>query len=195
MMWPARSAIRPVPAHAVVSLQAVDEIETELASTDDLESRIDQGMRELESSQPALSRYLHGELEAVHDETAEALGQFLGVAVHRAFNEAFGARMKRVEVGSIESARASYQWDEELRRGAADEVLESEDLVAIAQPHLVKFVREQVDAALDQDEDGDPPEVDVDAVYAVYRSILIQILALGQSVAPPRGVASREVLM
>lgn len=194
-MWPARSAIRPVPSHAVVSQQAVDEVEHDLASSEDLETRIDQCRREFEHGQPALVTFLDRELETVKDETAEALGQFLGVAVHRAFSEAFGSRLRRVELTCVESVKASYQWDEELRRGSADEVLESEDLVAIGQPHLVAFLRQQLDAAMEPDEDGDPPDVDVDAVDLVYRAMLIAILALGQSVTPPRGITSTELLM
>ena len=191
-MWPARSALRPVPAHAVVPSEAVDAVESELADTGDLESSIDQAFRELDATQPDLARFLSGELEGVTDETAEALGQFLGVTVHHAFTEAFGARLRRVDETAIATARALYDFDEELRRGAADEMLESDDLVAIGQPHLVAFVREQLEAALEPDEDGEPADVDLDAVATVYRAVLIEILVLGQSVAAPRGVTTTE---
>lgn len=195
MMWPARSAIRPVPAHAVVSRDAIDAVEGDLDDAGDLEARIGQAFRDLDVAQPTLAAYLHQELEAVRDETAAALGQFLGVAVHRAFVEAFGQRLRRVEESGLASTRATFDWDEELRRGAADEVLESDDLVAIGQPHLVSFVREQLDAALEPDEDGEPADVDLDAVSAVYRTVLVEILALSQSVAPPRGVAAMPTVL
>lgn len=195
MMWPARSAIRPVPPHALVSRDAVDSVEAELEDADDLETRIAQSFRELDTAQPSLSKFLRAELDGVTDDTASALGQFLGVAVHRAFVEAFGARLRPVDENSLHSTRATFEWDEELRRGAADEMLESDDLVAIGQPHVMAFVREQLDAALEPDEDGDAPDVDLDAVSAVYRTILIEILALGQAVTPPRGVVSTGVLM
>ena len=189
MMWPARSAIRPVPAHAVVPRDAVDAVEADLEESDDLEARIVQAFRELDVSQASLSKFLRAELEAVTDDTASALGQFLGVAVHQAFVEAFGARMRPLDENSLASTRATFDWDEELRRGAADEMLESDDLVAIGQPHLMAFVREQLDAALEPDEDGDAPDVDLDAVSTVYRTVLIEILALGHAVTPPRGTA------
>ncbi len=196
MMWPARSAIRPVPAHAVVPRDAVDAVEADLEESDDLEARIVQAFRELDVSQPALSKFLRAELEAVTDDTASALGQFLGVAVHQSFVEAFGARMRPLDENALASTRATFDWDEELRRGAADEMLESDDLVAIGQPHLMAFVREQLDAALEPDEDGDAPDVDLDAVSTVYRTVLIEILALGHAVTPPRGTApSVSVLM
>jgi hypothetical protein len=193
-MWPARAAIRPVAAHAVVPHEAIEAVESELASSNDLETRIDQAFREFDTAQPVLARYLSREFDAVPDETAEALGQFLGVGVHGAFVQAFGTRLRRVEETAIETARASFDWDEELRRGAADEVLESDDLVAIGQPHLVSFVREQLEAALEPDDDGEPADVDLDAVATVYRAVLIEILVLGQSVTPPRGVVHAEVL-
>jgi hypothetical protein len=195
MMWPARSAIRPVPPHAVVSREVIDGVEADLDEADDLEARVEQAFREIDATQPTLSHFLHAELDGVTDDTAGALGQFLGVAVHRAFVDAFGQRLRRVEEGALASTRATFDWDEELRRGAADEMLESDDLVAIGQPHLVSFVREQIDSALEPDEDGDAPDVDLDAVGLVYRTILIEILALGQAVTPPRGTLSTGVLM
>ena len=67
-------------------------------------------------------------------------------------------------------------------------MLESDDVVAMGQPHLVSFVRDQVEAALEPDEDGEAADVDLDAVSAVYRAVLVEILALGQAVSPPRGV-------
>jgi len=90
---------------------------------------------------------------------------------------------------------ATFEWDEELRRGDADEVLESDDLVAIGQPHLMAFVREQLEAALEPDEDGDPAEVDLDAVAGVYRAVLIEILALGQTLTSPKGELARDLLV
>ncbi len=195
MMWPARSAIRPVPSHAVVPREAVDAVEADLDENDDLEGHIAQSFRELDTTQPALSTFLRNDLDAVTDDTASALGQFLGVGVYRAFVEAFGARLRSVDEGALSSTRATFEWDEELRRGAADELLESDDLVAIGQPHVMTFVREQLDAALEPDEDGDAPDVDLDAVAAVYRTILIEILALGQAVSSPRGTTAPGLLM
>jgi len=194
-MWPARSAIRPVPAHAVVPRDAIDAVESELDEADDLDARIHVALRELDLAQPTLAAWLRGELDGVTDDTAVALGQFLGVAVHRAFLEAFGQRLRRVEEGGLASTRATFDYDEELWRGAVDELLESDDLVAIGQPHLMAFVREQVEVSLEPDEDGDPPDVDLEAVAVIYKVILIEILALGQVVAPPRGAFTAGVLM
>lgn len=189
-MWPARSAIRPVPGHAQVSREAIDAAEGELSDRGDLEAQVHQGARELERHQPQLARWLAGALEGLRDETAVALGQYLTVICWRAFTEGFGQRVGRVDDAAMSAVSATFDCDEELRRGAADELLESDDIVAIGQPHLVAFVREQVEAALEPDEDGEAADVDLDAISTVYRAVLVEILALGQCVSPPRGTVS-----
>lgn len=193
-MWPARAALRPVPPHAVVSHDVIDSVETELTDSRDLEGRIETAFQDLRGPQPALGSFLSTELDGLSDETAQALVQFLGVSVLRAFVLAFGQRLRAPDETAIRTAKALFEWDEELRRGAADEVLESDDVVAIGQPALVSFVREQLDAALEPDEDGEPADVDLDAIANVYRAVLIEIIALGQSVAPLRGALPQENL-
>src|SRR4051812_4996324 len=164
MMWPGRAAIRPVPAHAIVPQTAIDEVESDFSRAHDLESRVDRAFVDLDESQPAIARYLARQVDHVADETAQALGHFLGVAVDEAFTTAFGARVRAVDDAGLEFAEASFECDEELRRGAPDELIESDDVVAISQPHLMSFVRQQMDAALEPDEDGDPADVDLEAV-------------------------------
>jgi len=192
-VWPARSAIRPVAAFAMVSSEAIAAAEEEV-SDDDLEAQVLAAFAALERAQPALGHWLRGLLEPLRDDTAQALGYFLSIVVHRAFVGAFGARVQRVDDDALASVQASFEWDEELRRGAADEVLESDDLVAIGQPHLMAFVRAQLEAALEPDEEGDPADVDLDAVAGVYRAVLIEILALGQVLHSPRGERPRDLL-
>lgn len=193
-MWPARSAIRPIAAYAMVPAEAVDAAESEVSDEGDLESQVMGGFAALELSQPALGRWLRSVVEPVRDDTAQALGYFLSIVVHGAFVGAFGQRVRRVDEATLSSVQATFEWDEELRRGDADEVLESDDLVAIGQPHLVAFVREQVEAALEPDEDGDPADVDLDAVASVYRAVLMEILALGQSLTSPKGERANDLL-
>lgn len=186
-MWPARAAIRPVAAHAVVSREAVEHAEEALSERGDLEAQVERGLHALAGAQPGVAAFLQRAVDAVHDDTAEALGSFLGVVVWRAFHDAFGQRMREVAPESVAAVQAMFEYDEELRRGDASELLESDDLVAIGQPHLVAFVREQIDASLEPDEDGEPADVDLDDIATVYRALLIEILALGQGVTPPRG--------
>ncbi|MDB4930234.1 MAG: hypothetical protein JWM10_2718 [Myxococcaceae bacterium] len=193
-MWPARAAIRPIAGWAMVPPEAIASAEAEVSDDGDLEAHVMEGFAALERAQPALGRWLRSVIEPVRDDTAQALGYFLAIVVHRAFGGAFGARVRRVDDDALASVQATFEWDEELRRGDADEVLESDDLVAIGQPHLMAFVREQLEAALEPDEDGDPVDVDLEAVAGVYRAVLIEILALGQVLTSPKGERARDLL-
>ena len=82
-----------------------------------------------------------------------------------------------------EAARQRAKADEELRRGDPMDALDSEDIVAIEQPALVSFVNEHIGLTLDEHAGS----VDVDHVAAVFRVILIEILALSHAVQPPPG--------
>ncbi len=191
MMWPARAAIRPVPNHAVVPREVIDALEAEFAESDNLEKRIDRAFDSLDERQPALAGYLAEEIDELEDDTVQALGHFLGVAVHEAFTGAFGKRVREIDDASVAVARGSLEADEDLRRGSPDEVFESDDVVAMAQPHILAFVREQLDAVLEPDEeDAESGEVDLEAVYKVYRAILVEIVALSQAVDGPAGRAT-----
>lgn len=194
-MWPARAALRPVPRHAVVPENVVEELENEFVGAEHLASRIDRAFDDLDEQQPALSHFLSAQLDGVTDETAQALGHFLGIVVHKAYRNAFGRRLRSVHEDTIASTAASFDCDEELRRGSGDEVLETDDVVAMAQPHLVTFVRSQLDAALEADVEGEPSDVELDAVSHVYRAVLVEIMALAQSVDPPNGTAASNVMM
>lgn len=194
LKWPARAAIRPVPPHAVVPRRAIDDIEDDFANSEDLEARIDRAFQTLDERQPVLARFIAQFVDEVTDETAQALGHFLGVTVHEAFAATFGHRIRSVDENTLELARASFEVDEEIRRASPDEVLESDDVVALAQPHLVAFVREQIAASLEPDEDGNPPDVDMEALAHIYRAVLVEIMALSSAVAPPAGTANTQLL-
>lgn len=193
-MWPARAAIRPVASFAMVPPEAIGSAEAEVSDDDDLELQMMEGFRALEREQPALGHWLRGVIEPLRDDTAQALGYFLAIVVYRSFGRAFGKRVRRVDDDTLTTVQTTFEWDEELRRGAPDEVLESDDLVAIGQPHLMAFVREQLEAALEPDEDGDPADVDLDAIAGVYRAVLIEILALGQALTSPKGERAADLL-
>ena len=60
------------------------------------------------------------------------------------------------------------------------------------QPELLEFVNEHVDATLEAHADS----IDVDDVHAIFRLVLIEILALSYAVQRPSGypVAKTELL-
>jgi hypothetical protein len=196
MIWAGRSALPPIAPHAVVSRAAVEQSERSFAEANDLELRIDQSFVEFERAQPTLAAYLAGEFGALRDETAEALGFFLSVCVHEAFFRAFGDRLDAVDADALAVSRGALALDETLRRENPKEPLESDDVIAMRQPHVMAFVREQLDSVLAPDGDDDVErDVDVDSVNAVYESLMVMILALSSAVRAPQGQAvSRRLL-
>ena len=187
-MWPARAAIHPVPGHAVVPREAIDMLESQLGGASDIERHIDRAYGVFDARQPALSSFLCNEIDELDDDVAQALGHFLGVAVHEIFQDTFGRRLQPIELPAVELARSTFEVDEELRRNQPGEPLESDDVVAISQPHVMAFVREQLDAVLepDDDEDGESA-IDLEAIGKVYRAILVEIVALSYAVEAPDG--------
>jgi hypothetical protein len=133
--------------------------------------------------QPALARYLLERLQRPLDPAALALGHMLGVAVYLAFETGSSRRLRALSEDAVSAADAAFAADEELRRGDPMDALDSEDIVAIEQPALVSFVNEHIGRTLDEHAGS----VDVDHVAAVFRVILIEILALSHAVQPPPG--------
>ena len=193
-MWVRGAAIRPVPPYAVVDRDVLDDVEDELAesgagSREDL----DDAFGRFERTQPALSTHVTQVLSRPLDETALALGYFLTISVWLAFERAFGARLHEVSEDELRAAESALALEEELRAAHADEPLELDDVMAIEQPGVLAFVNEHVDAALEPGE-HDAREVDVDDVHAVYRTVLVMILALSHAVSPASGARPRELL-
>lgn len=196
MKWSARSALPPIPSHAVVNQAAVEAAERTFSDSDDLETSIDDAFSRFDDEQPALAAFLIGEFEAQRDETAQALGYFLSVCVHEAFRRAFGERLGAADASAVELTRASLELDESMRREDAAEPFESDDVVAMQQPHVMAFVREQIDSVLSPDDEQDVErDVDVDSVSAVYHALLVCILALSRAVRSSReDESSRRML-
>ena len=78
--------------------------------------------------------------------------------------------------------------------------------MSLEQPHVLAFVHEHVDAALDpsariegdaaEGEQSARPDIDVDDVHAVYRSTVLLTLCLSHAVVPVDGaVRGRDELM
>jgi hypothetical protein len=198
MKWSARSALGPVSSDAIVSEAAVEYAQRSFADAPELDERVDQAFARLDEEQPALAAFLADEFDRQRDETAQALGYFLSVCVHEAFRRAFGARLESVDESAVEVARASLELDETMRREDSAEPLESDDVVAMLQPHVMTLVREQLDSVLAPDDDAMltdvETDIDVDCVSAVYRALLVAILALSRGVRPASGQASRKML-
>lgn len=177
-------ALRRPPAWAVISEETLADIEQRLdVDGMDLQSLLDAGYAEIDSEQAILSAWVADRVAACHDELAQSLGYFLVITVFLAFKEAVGARLAQVDEEKIALAEVLLETDEELRAEDPLEVLQSDDIIGIGQPALVEYIQHHMTEAVGQAE-GEPPVEEFDFVY---RTLLIEVIALTESVAAPLG--------
>lgn len=161
---------------------------------DDEEARaqLDEAFERFERAQPALAAHVADALGRPLDDTALALGYFLALTIWLAFEKAQGQHIDEVREEEIQATEELLTLDEELRRADPAESLDSDDVIAMEQPHVLAYVHEHIDATLD----AHAEEIDVDDVHAVYRVILVEILVLSYAVRRPEGypVAKTELL-
>lgn len=189
-MWVRRAAIRPVPAHAKIPEHVLDALERDLGQEEVLEAALlDAALQRFEERQPALVGHMESSLAKYKREPSLGFGYFLMVAVYLAFERAFGDDLLQVDETSLAAALASLELDEEIRMADPAEVVESDDVIAMEQPHLLHYIQDHVDAALEAHAD----EIDVDDVHSIYRAVLLEILALSYAVTPPQGVPTAEL--
>jgi hypothetical protein len=192
-VWVRRTAIRPVPSYARVPQHALESVREGLAEDDEeARAQLDEAFERFEQTQPALAGHVADALGQPLDETALALGYFLALAVWLGFEHVHGEHLDEVSQEEIDATEQLLTLDEELRRADPAEALDSDDVVAMEQPHLLEFVHEHIDATLE----AHAEEIDVDDVHSVYRTILVEILALSYAVQRPAGypVAKTELL-
>jgi hypothetical protein len=203
-VWTRGAAIRPVPRYAVVAEAALRRTEEELAEeANHGPASMEGAFERFEATQPEVAARVQEVLEQPLDETALALGYFLSIAIWLAFERVFGARLAVVSRDAWGATVDALALEEDLRRKNADEPLDLDDVLALEQPEVLAFVHDHIEAALDTerepDEDADDPskagrDVDVDDVHLVYRTILLETLALSHAVAPLADEASSELL-
>lgn len=184
MQFLQRAALRPVPPYAVVEEDALARLDEILDEDENLiQDKLDRAFRDLDRTQPELARYLTDELGKSTDDIAQSLGYFLIVAVFMAFREAFPTRLGVVTADALEAGLASLAADEALREDDPNEVLESDDVLAMGQPALIDFVQEHVQEALEVA----PEDTDLDQLDNVYRAILVEVITLSHAVLPTQG--------
>ncbi len=186
-MWVRSAAIRPVPAFAQLPRTALEGVEEWLGDDEaTTEKRLNDIYELLEAKQPVLADRLCTAFAKNRDDVAMALGYFLSLVIFYAFDEAFGATLQPISTLALAGVEEALALDEQLRGDDPDEAVDSDDVVAMEQPHALAYIHEHVETALDVHTD----EVDVDAVHAIYRTLLVEVLALSYAVAPPKGYAS-----
>jgi hypothetical protein len=171
-----------VPLYARVPGGVLGEVEADLAEEDEIaRDKLDQAFARFEATQPAVAERVATALGRPLDETALALGYFLTLAVWLAFERNFEGRLDEVPCDELTAAEQALTLDEELRRVDPAEAVDSDDVVAMEQPDVLAFVHEHLDNALE----AHAGDVDVDDVHAIYRVVLIEVLALSYAVRPP----------
>jgi hypothetical protein len=100
-----------------------------------------------------------------------------------AFREAFPTRLHAVSEDDLRIALETLAVDEKLRENDPLETLESDDVVAMAQPAVLAFVQHHVEEAIEQAD----AEISTEDLERAYRAILVEVIALSHSVASPSG--------
>jgi hypothetical protein len=186
-----KAALRPVPAHAIVDEHSVEAIEESLGEgQESLQDTLDRGYAELDRKQPALAGWLADEVSDRADELVQSLGYFLAVTVYLAFAEAFPRRLREVDGGNLQMALDTLAADEELRANDPQEILDSDDVVAMGQPALLAFVQHHLEQAIEQAGES----MDLVDLDRVYRAVLVEVIALSHAVESPSGHVGPEAL-
>lgn len=184
MLFVHKAALRPVPRWAVIDEDVVARVESELEDDgESLQRTLDAAYREMDRKQPVLAEWLADRVSDRADDMAQSLGYFLVVTVYLAFREAFPTRLGVIDETALRLAIETFDADEELRRDDPSEILETDDVVAMTQPSLVRFVQHHLEEAIQQA--GESP--DLEAFDHVYRTVLVEVVALSHAVLPPEG--------
>ncbi len=148
-------------------------------------SRLTDEFARCEREQPALARWMSEALAVPADDAARGLGASLAITIWNAFRMTAGDRLRRITREDCDAAEQLLRTDEELRRANAKVVLESDDVIALHQPEIARFIRARLDDTMMSFAD----DIDVDDVDAMYRMLLVEILALSYAVQPPDELA------
>ncbi|MFN9809189.1 MAG: hypothetical protein ACK6CU_06110 [Deltaproteobacteria bacterium] len=187
MLFLRKAALRPVPRWAVIDEDVVTAVEAQLEDDGDaLQRTLDSAYREMDRKQPDLAQWLAQQVSDRNDDLAQSLGYFLVVTVYLAFREAFPTRLGAIDETQLTLAIETFDADEALRREDPSEVMETDDVVAMTQHALVHFFKHQIEEAIEQA--GESP--DLEAFDHVYRTVLVEVVALSHAVVPPEGLVT-----
>lgn len=176
-MFVERVALDAVPGDARVAQASVDAVLSRLLRAEGGQERaLRPAFLELEQRQPRLAAYVAHELAELDVPEVQAAAYFLSVLVYRVFEEAFGARLARVELSDINRALARLVADSELRASHVRGQTYSEDAIAVGQPALLCCLRAQIACAVDRQ-----PDLPWERLDAFYESLLVMILVLTQA--------------
>ena len=174
-------ALEVVPAYARVTQAVVDAVAKRVCQPRSAPADIPLAgaFRRLEQRQPAMAAFVAFELSELTSAPLQSVAYRLCVLVHGAFEEAFGARLRLVELADINRALSRLVADSELRSAWLPGNSYSEDAIAIGQPALVARMRAEVDRAV-----AGQPALDWENLDRFYESLLAMVVVLTQAVVP-----------
>ena len=156
MSWIRGAALRPVSPWAVVPPEVVQHLAEELSTAgEEVRTIVDRAYREFDVRQPIVSTFVAERVNALADPTAVALGYFLSITVFMMFERSFGGRVREVNEEELLAAKEALDSEDELRQKDPAAWITSEDVVASHQPSVLAFVRQHLDAALEDDPSED----------------------------------------
>ncbi|MBI2895853.1 MAG: hypothetical protein HYY06_20010 [Deltaproteobacteria bacterium] len=159
MNWIRGAALRPVDDWAVVPPEIVQGLSDELTTAGEgVRQIVDQAYREFDARQPIVAAFAAERINPLEDPTAVALGYFLSISVFMMFDRAFGGRMRELSEEDVAAAREALDSEDELRQQDPSAAMDSEDVVASQQPHVLAFVRRHLDAALEPADGEEQPD-------------------------------------
>lgn len=183
-MWLRKSSIRPVPPYARIGPGVLEQVRAALLTdSDDAQEQLDDAFADFEEFQPALADHMAGVLARPLGDTVLALGYFLSLAVWLAFQHGHGRALKKVTPEELMATTELVDLDETMRQADPAEALDTDDVIAMEQPALLGFIREHIEATLDVQ----GRDLNLDELQIIYRSVLIETLALSYAVQPPAG--------
>lgn len=167
MNWIRGAALRPVSPWAVVPPEIVQQLAEELSTAgEEVRTIVDRAYRDFDARQPTISNFVAERINALGDPTAVALGYFLSITVFMMFERAFGGRVREVNDEELSAAKEALDSEDELRQAEPAAVITSEDVVTSHQPSVLAFVRQHLDAALEDDPSEDEAEEEEDEELA-----------------------------
>lgn len=183
-MWTHGAAIRPVPDFAKVPVTSFEAVREKFAGDhDETEQLLAEAFDQMELSQPALAIRAGEALTEALGETALALGYFLVLSIWLAFEERHGEDLDEVSQETVAAAESLLELEEEIRRIDPLGAISIESTMALEQPAVLAFVREQIGTALEIH----APDLTADHLAEVFHLVMVEILALSYSVRIPQG--------
>lgn len=178
-------ALPRLPAYTRITHEHLEQVLRRMSTDEaELQQTLDAGFRRMEVSHPALAEYLSLELSEVNNRAAQGLTYFLAITQYLCFETAFGKRLGPITQADVRRLANCLLVDGELRNQGVCGDSYSEDLIALAQPELCAYLRDEISQG--ETDGGESP--------VPYAALLLTLIALSQSVEPGSDVGRAPLL-